>query len=138
MKFDVEGVPIPKGSTRAFVVNGKASTTNANPKTKVWQYRIAHEAQAARDGEFIPKTGKGDDGVIIDIAFRLPKPKSTPKSHKRMTKKPDLDKLIRTVLDALTGVVFDDDSQVTMISASKGYAEPGHPPSVTVFVEAAK
>ena len=35
--------------------------------------------------------------------------------------KPDLDKLIRAVLDGLTGVAYVDDAQVTLISASKSY-----------------
>lgn len=38
-----------------------------------------------------------------------------------MTVKPDTDKLIRSTLDALTGVAYDDDSQVVNISACKIY-----------------
>jgi Holliday junction resolvase RusA-like endonuclease len=39
---------------------------------------------------------------------------------------PDLDKLIRAILDALTGVVWRDDGQVVDIVASKVYADtPG-------------
>jgi len=35
----------------------------------------------------------------------------------------DLDKLCRAVLDALTGILYHDDSQVTNIEASKRRAE---------------
>ena len=35
--------------------------------------------------------------------------------------KPDLDKLIRAVLDGLTGVAYVDDSQVILIQATKTY-----------------
>jgi Holliday junction resolvase RusA-like endonuclease len=38
---------------------------------------------------------------------------------------PDLDKQIRSILDALTGVAYGDDSQVTRILASKEYGSPG-------------
>jgi Holliday junction resolvase RusA-like endonuclease len=36
-------------------------------------------------------------------------------------KRPDLDKLVRAVLDALTGVCYLDDSQVTRIEAEKNF-----------------
>jgi Holliday junction resolvase RusA-like endonuclease len=39
---------------------------------------------------------------------------------------PDLDKLVRAILDSLTGVVWRDDAQVVDIVARKVYAEtPG-------------
>ena len=38
----------------------------------------------------------------------------------------DLDKLVRSVLDGLTGVAFGDDCQVTALTASKSYgSDPG-------------
>jgi len=37
---------------------------------------------------------------------------------------PDLDKLVRALLDSLTGVVWGDDSQVAVIQAEKRYAAP--------------
>jgi Holliday junction resolvase RusA-like endonuclease len=38
---------------------------------------------------------------------------------------PDLDKLVRAVLDALTAVAYRDDGQVTRITATKEYGTPG-------------
>jgi crossover junction endodeoxyribonuclease RusA len=40
---------------------------------------------------------------------------------------PDLDKLIRGVGDALTGVIYDDDSQVIRVLAWKSYADAREP-----------
>ena len=40
-----------------------------------------------------------------------------------MVQRPDLDKLIRSTLDGLTGAVFVDDSQVVAVHASKRRAE---------------
>ena len=37
--------------------------------------------------------------------------------------KPDLDKLVRSVMDALTGYAFVDDSQVIEVEASKRFSE---------------
>ena len=57
-------------------------------------------------------------------------------------RRPDLDKLQRAVLDALTGVLFSDDGQVVQLAAVKQYGQPGvhivaeqlqvSPPAVTV------
>jgi crossover junction endodeoxyribonuclease RusA len=39
--------------------------------------------------------------------------------------KPDIDKLARSTLDSLTGIVFDDDSRVARLELRKIYAAPG-------------
>jgi Holliday junction resolvase RusA-like endonuclease len=44
----------------------------------------------------------------------------------RPTGKPDADKLARSTLDALTGIIFTDDALVVRLVAEKFYAEPGH------------
>ena len=42
------------------------------------------------------------------------------------TKKPDLDNLVKLVLDAYNGVLYDDDSQIISLSLSKMYSStPG-------------
>jgi Holliday junction resolvase RusA-like endonuclease len=46
--------------------------------------------------------------------------------------RPDLDKLVRALLDGLTGIVMEDDSQVTELFASKEY---GQEPRMEVIVE---
>ena len=49
---------------------------------------------------------------------------------------PDLDKLIRAVMDAITdsGVWWFDDGQVAQLSASKKYCSEGEVPGVTVAI----
>ena len=42
-----------------------------------------------------------------------------------MLQRPDLDKLLRSTCDGLTGAAYVDDSQVTHISSEKRRAEPG-------------
>jgi Holliday junction resolvase RusA-like endonuclease len=55
----------------------------------------------------------------------LPMPKKT--NRRYPTTKPDIDKLSRAVLDALTSVWYKDDSQVIQLEAQKiyTYGEPG-------------
>ncbi len=59
--------------------------------------------------------------VKVQLDFVMSKPKSAKRAFPSV--KPDLDKLVRAVLDGLTGVVYEDDSQVILISASKTYGD---------------
>ena len=51
-----------------------------------------------------------------------------------MTTKPDIDKLVRAILDSLKGILINDDSQVTELQAYKSY---GSPERVSVLVRPA-
>jgi Holliday junction resolvase RusA-like endonuclease len=74
-------------------------------------------------------------GVRLTVAFYLPRPKSLPRRVTAHVKAPDLDKLVRSVGDALTRVVFADDAQVVDLVAMKRYAAAGTIPQITVRVE---
>jgi Holliday junction resolvase RusA-like endonuclease len=50
------------------------------------------------------------------------------------TIKPDLTKLVRAVEDALTGVIWKDDSQVSSACSLKQYAPFGSKPGVRIIV----
>jgi len=115
----VLGEPVPQGSTKAFITkSGKPIITHSNKNTKEWRQRIATEAQKER-----PKKWDMDQAMLVGIDFLMPRPKSLPKKVKEDVKRPDLDKLIRAVLDALTGIFYNDDSQVVQIFAGKRYAD---------------
>jgi len=121
----VPGIPIPKGSTKAFPFtrkNGKlgVSVTNANDKTKPWQDVVAEVAKKELSWNGVVWTG----AVSLSVQFMLPRPKSLRNRTAWHTKRPDLDKLARSVGDALTGVAYVDDSQVVGWLLTKAYAEP--------------
>ena len=139
LHFTVVGVPVPKGSTRAFVPKGwsRPIITNDNPKTKGWQQLVAEEAsraiQTLPGGVFHVL----DTGVRLTVAFYLPRPK---KFQKRGTNpphltKPDLDKLLRAVKDALKSVAWHDDSQVVDVVAMKRYAGIDDVPHAEIWIE---
>lgn len=120
ISFQVHGLPIPQGSTRAWVVHGKPIITSSAKGLSTWRRLVADVAQ-----NYAPKE-PWEGPVGIELHFGLPKPKSAPKKKRVWPdKRPDLDKLTRAVLDALTYVVFADDSQVIEIQASKDYGAPG-------------
>ena len=74
-----------------------------------------------------PKGGVWTGPIELMICFRLPKPKSLQKKSKVWhTTRPDLDKLLRSVNDALQGVIYANDSQIVSIHCWKEYSdEPG-------------
>ncbi|GFG83373.1 hypothetical protein MALGJ_00490 [Mycolicibacter algericus] len=75
--------------------------------------------------------------IDVTLNFVLPRPKSTPKTRTpAATKRPDLDKLERACLDALTNVVFGDDSQVISLTGYKRIAQIGETAGVHIQIEA--
>jgi Holliday junction resolvase RusA-like endonuclease len=62
-----------------------------------------------------------DGAVQLDLTFVLVKPKTVKRIYPFV--RPDLDKLCRAVLDALTGIAYKDDQQVVTLNANKTYGE---------------
>ena len=122
--FTVAGTPVTQGSTRAFVAGDRAIITHVKRTPLLnWRASIAHEAQLASGGAM---AARGVE-VWVSVEFRLQRPASAPKRVIRPTTKPDIDKLARAALDALTGVLFADDSQVVSLTAMKRFAGEGEP-----------
>lgn len=140
ISFFVAGVPVPKGSAKAFMRHGAKFPTvmqdNAE-KQKPWSSSIGYAAQQAGVNNVAPGP------VGIRMRFVMPRLKShygTGKNSGNLKNtapirhycKPDLDKLIRCVNDALTGIAWNDDSMVARIDASKEY---GDNPGVFITLE---
>jgi len=125
----VPGTPIPQGSLRGFVVNQRAVLTQSNPKLNPWRADV-HTAIRGIIGDTIAvPTGP----VTVNLTFLLPRRKAEPKrATPPHTRKPDLDRLIRACLDAMTGVVFTDDAQVTHLRCMKRTAPLGDQPGVLI------
>lgn len=124
--FFVPGEPITEGSTRAFASGQRVVVTHdRGPELAAWRSRVKRAAQeAAREAGWEPRY---DGPVVVDAVFMLRRPKS---AKKRLMPhvKPDLDKLIRAVGDALAPYkqpgVLKDDSRIVTWHASKHYAIP--------------
>jgi len=138
--FTVAGLPQAKGNARAFVpkkwadaayAEGKAPRaviTLDNADAKNWEQLIASQAQTVAEGRLFLGP------VTVAVIFRLPRPVSAPRRVVHHLTKPDVDKLARCCLDALTGVVFADDKAVVDLRARKVYAPPGSPPGAEITV----
>lgn len=119
----IKTVPIPKGRPRFY--GGHAVTPEKTRKYEKlirdsWEHGILEA-----------------DSLMIDMEFVMPIPQSLSKKKQTElvatphTKKPDLDNLVKAVLDALNGVAFVDDSRISNINASKEY---GREPSVWIGI----
>lgn len=134
--LDVIGIPQPQGSKTAFVKNGRAVLTEGRTQSsreafKSWRDGVT---LAARDWCTLHNGPALDEPVEVHITFRLPRPKSAPKRRLWPDTRPDLDKLTRSVLDALVhGGVLVDDSRVVMIHARKVFAIDS-PPGASIEV----
>lgn len=122
VRLTVYGCPVPQGSSKAFYVKklGRSVITSANKGLKPWRQMIS-ETAIAETITFFPK------GVALRMTldFYFTRPPSAPKARTRPVVRPDTDKLIRSILDALTGIAYEDDSQVVSFGrVDKWYGSP--------------
>lgn len=108
-KFFVCGNPVPQGSLK--VINGHVMHTNTRDLKK-WRESIANAYK-------LMKKPPIDGAVQLELTFVLVKPKTVKRIYPFV--RPDLDKLCRAVLDALTNVAYKDDQQVVILNANKIY-----------------
>ena len=123
----IPGIPAPQGSKRHV---GRGIMVESSKKLAPWRTMVAYSL-GQTDIELIETSP-----IHVGIAFTMPRPKSTPKTRPTppAVKKPDLDKLVRAILDAATGVAWRDDAQVVAITATKRIAELGEQPGAHVSI----
>ncbi len=132
LEFDVVGLPSPQGSKRAFVRNGRANLVEvAGVALKDWRTTVtARAVEAARDVDWYVLEGP----VAVEVLFRLPRPKSRPLDVWHAVR-PDVDKLARAVLDAVSSArLWVDDCQVADLRAWKRYETADALPGALIAV----
>ena len=124
--FYVEGQPAPQGSKKAFNQGGRCVLVESSKKVKPWREAVAKAAKNA-----IPEPLKGE--IHLAVEFALPRTKAMGnKPAPPMIQRPDLDKLLRSTCDGLSGAAYNDDSQVTRVTASKRRTRPGEQPHARI------
>lgn len=141
LSFFVPGLPVAQGSITKFPVRNRPGVFNMTSSAKglkPWRYTVAYTAlEAMQKAGAKPTT----EAVAIGLTFVMHRPKrlSAKKPTPRHGSLPDMDKLIRAIFDALTGVAWQNDSQVDdwlpMPGRRKRYAEPGEQPGVHIAIE---
>lgn len=139
--FKVEGVPIQKGSKSGFLIGGKVRIVDQKSKAlKGWNANVRAAAQSCEMKRY-------EGPVYVSIDFYMPRPSNhfgTGRNEGKLKRwammllpdvKPDLDKLTRTIFDALTGTCYMDDAQVVRSTVQKFYEyPPGKPIGVEVRI----
>lgn len=139
----VAGVPAPQGSKRGYARRGRGgklhvSMVESSERVAPWREDVRQAFIARPYGASVLVSFPSHRPVVVKIVFVMPRPKATPKTRATppAVKKPDVDKLQRAVLDALTSAgVYADDSQVVTVHAHKRLAELGEPTGAMIHVE---
>lgn len=114
--FVVPGHPAVKGSTFSFLDRrGRLVTKTDSKNGKHWASSVAWAARQAG----VPLIPKGV-GVIVSVVYELQAPRKAVRRDPCV--RPDCDKLARALLDALTGIAYEDDGQVVALTVRKTYA----------------
>lgn len=144
LRFDVAGAAIAKGSKRAVPIRKAGEVTRIavveQPNVRDYEQRVRELAiEAAREAGM---DAPADGPVEVEVRFTFGRPRGhygTGRNAEQLragaprypSVKPDVDKLARTILDAITGVIVTDDARVVRLVAWKHY---GWPAAARVYV----
>lgn len=118
MTITIYESPRPKGRPR-FTRQGHAYTPQ---DTRAYEMLIR---RYVRESVKSPLRGE----ISVAIIFYMPIPKSWSKAKKqaaellqiRPTTKPDIDNLVKAVLDAINGIAYEDDRQIVELVCAEYY-----------------
>ena len=116
--FKIDGVPMGKQRPKASFASHRIYTPSAT-------INYENYVKFCYDGHHHFE----DNPVAVELLIFMPIPDSTSKKKRqqmidrsiRPTKKPDIDNIIKIILDGLNGVAWNDDKQVIEVSAKKYY-----------------
>ena len=116
VSFRIPGKPAPQPRPR----KGKHGNFYSNsPKSAEWKDLIRLFSKKYYQKPPWP----GPVGMQLD--FEMPIPKAVKDQH-WVAKKPDIDNLAKAVMDALSGLIYEDDAQICALVVIKTYSEtPG-------------
>jgi crossover junction endodeoxyribonuclease RusA len=141
----VAGRPAPQGSKHARPIyrgrgdarefTGKVAQVESSKNVGTWRDDVR---TALLDEHGQPRCVLGDMPTGVRLEFVMPRPTSTPKrSTPAAIRKPDLDKLVRAVFDAITSSgCIADDARIVQLNASKRLAELGETAGCHIRIEA--
>lgn len=126
----LDGPPVsPRGFAITFSIPGQplawARPRFNGKRGMVFELKDQTLGKAAVAGSFCRAAGRGwrcwEGPVRLSISAHYLIPKK-PKCQDKITR-PDLDNVLKAVLDALNGVAYRDDAQVIHIEADKAYSQ---------------
>ncbi|MED3732535.1 RusA family crossover junction endodeoxyribonuclease [Geobacillus stearothermophilus] len=124
IKFIVYGEPVAQGRPRATTVNGRVRMYDPK-KSRDFKHYLKLAASKHRPEKLL----KGPISLVVKVykptlkSFSKKKKAAAEAGQLRPTTKPDVSNYLKLIEDALTGVIWKDDSQIIDCSISKYYSE---------------
>ena len=133
MYFDVPGEPFAKQRPRA-TRKGRFLTIYTPRETKLYEAKVRKEYDKIYHDQYLD----GDLTVEIEGIFGIPK--SVGKNKAMLmednqiphNKKPDCDNMAKICLDALNGIAYPDDAQISKLYIEKRF---GREPRVRILIK---
>lgn len=135
LKILIEGKPLAK--QRPFGVKTKTGKVRMFTPEQTTNYENFVKLKAS---EAFANKQPFTKPISMNIQFFLPRPqymvwKTKPMPSIPHDKKPDIDNLIKAVVDGLNGVAFLDDKQISHLVASKWYQNGDEGPKTIITLE---
>ena len=132
--FKVPAIPIAQPRPRARF-RGNRIVIYTPEKDQVNAFKSHVRLTAAKHWTDPPMTGP----LRVNVDFVFPRTKAQTWKTRPMlrlwhTKKPDIDNCVKAVWDALTGLVWVDDSQICQCTLMKAIASGSEQPHVVVWI----
>jgi Holliday junction resolvase RusA-like endonuclease len=132
IQIEVPGDPVPKGRPRV-AMRGRFAQIYTPKETVDYEKLVRSYAAVSMGGGALL-----EGPLLVTLTAHVPIPQSWSAKKKAAAvypiSRPDTDNFLKAALDALNGIVFADDSQVTDIIASKRYSGE---PRLSIRVEPA-
>lgn len=132
--IQVNGIePAPQGSKRSL---GNGRMVEASKRVKPWREAVRQES-VATGAELIA------EACSVSVVFRFMRPAGHYRKDGSLkpsapqwliTRRGDIDKLLRSTLDGLTGALLADDTLVVTVTAEKRYCSKGELPGASICV----
>jgi Holliday junction resolvase RusA-like endonuclease len=134
IEFSVLGVPAPQGSKRGIVnkYTNRVAMIESSKKVKPWRDDVARAAEdAMMRGAIFTDAFPLKRPLTVTVTFMFLRPAAhintkgglRPSAPVHLSKRPDLDKLLRSTFDALTSRLWVDDAQIVHVVARKKFGE---------------
>ena len=132
IKFEIPGEPVAKGRPR-FARAGKFVRTYTPKQTLNFEQLVGWCARETGADKLV-----GPVEASVKFYFRLPKSKHrkrNPRQAEPKTTKPDLDNLIKAILDGLNKIAFNDDASVWKFNCiEKWHCAQGEAPRTEIIL----
>lgn len=131
LHFTLPIVAAPKGRPKAVAFGGHARVYTPT-KTAAYEAQVAMLAAQHLGGRMLAGP------LVLHLHFVLPRPQALnrrkdPEGCIPCDRRPDLDNLVKAVMDGLKAA-WGDDAQVFSLRAEKWYAEKGAAPRIEVTI----